>query len=311
MAQTYSIVRSTFWTGETGKSLKKEGRDAQLIGVYLITCQSSNMIGLYYLPIPLLCHELGMTEEGALEGLRRVSETGFAMYDAPSEVVFVVEMAKQQIGEPLKDTDNRKPKIMALISEMSKCVFFKDFMARYKESFGLKNISPSKGAWKGLGKDRIGQDRNGMVNGKVRGAGGRKIRTPRSGDHPRFMEWYKVYPRHTAVGDAAKSFFSAIESIGGDENEAINLLIERTLAFSKSPAGKKGEFVPYPATWLNQRRWKDDPDSWENDAGVRIKRRRREIAEYKPLGPIKPPKEPLSVKDLMDELKTTGKIVEK
>ncbi len=103
----YSIFRATFWTGETGRKLRDAGRDAQLVAAYLITCSSANMIGLYYLPIPLLCHELGMSEKGASEALRRVRESKFADYEPLLEVVFVPEMAGYQLGARITPKDNR------------------------------------------------------------------------------------------------------------------------------------------------------------------------------------------------------------
>ena len=63
----YSIVKHTFWTGETGRKLREQGTDSLVVALYLTTCQSASMIGLYYLPIPLLCHETGFG--GAPKGL--------------------------------------------------------------------------------------------------------------------------------------------------------------------------------------------------------------------------------------------------
>src|SRR5580704_10965654 len=103
----YSIFRHTFWTGETGRKLRDAGGDAQRMAAYLITCASSNMIGLYYLPLPLVCHELGMTEQGTIKALQRVVESGFASFEGVEEVIFIPEMASQQIGEPLLTKDNR------------------------------------------------------------------------------------------------------------------------------------------------------------------------------------------------------------
>ena len=95
----YAKVAPQFWTGTTGKRLRGMGRDVQVVALYLVTCPSANMLGLYYLPLPTLCHEIGMKPEGALKALRRVSEGGFATYDTASEHVWVKEMARFQIGE--------------------------------------------------------------------------------------------------------------------------------------------------------------------------------------------------------------------
>ena len=55
----YAKVSPTFWTGDTGRSLRGDP-DAQRVAFYLLTCSNANMIGLYYLPLPTLCHEIGI-----------------------------------------------------------------------------------------------------------------------------------------------------------------------------------------------------------------------------------------------------------
>jgi hypothetical protein len=158
----YSTFRPTFWTGDTGRELRSKGQAAQLVAAYLITCSSANMIGLYYLPMPLLCHELGMKLEGACKALERVCETQFAAYDAPSEVVWIPEMAKQQIGETMTPKDNRHKAVIRLWSEMRKSLFYNDFYTKYGECFCLPKPcemeAPSKPLERGRVRTRADQD---------------------------------------------------------------------------------------------------------------------------------------------------------
>jgi hypothetical protein len=120
------------------------------MAAYLMTCPNSNMIGMYYLPIPTLCHEVGISKQGALKALRSLSEGGFAHYDPLSEYVFVPEMAHYQIGEPLSENDNRVKGIKNELQTMRKCIYFNNFLNRYRESFHLEEISPSEAPCKPL-----------------------------------------------------------------------------------------------------------------------------------------------------------------
>ena len=126
----YSIFKHTFWTGDTGRKLRKQGRDSLIVSAYLVTCQSSNMIGLYYLPLPVLCHELGFVGQRGFEGaskvLRRVEETGFAYFEGVEETVWVPEMAHHQIGETLSPKDNRQKNVIKLWQDMRKSRFYKE-----------------------------------------------------------------------------------------------------------------------------------------------------------------------------------------
>ena len=144
----YSRVAPAFWSGSTGKKLRGH-RDAQLLALYLITCPSANMLGLYYLPLPTLLHEIGISREGASKAFRSVFEAGFAYYDEATEYVWVPEMAKFQIGGSLKPDDKRVTGIERELELHRKSPFFNAFLDRYRAAFHLKtepaNTSPFEG----------------------------------------------------------------------------------------------------------------------------------------------------------------------
>ena len=70
-----------------------------------------------------------------------------------------------------------------------------------------------------------------------------------------FSRFWSAYPRHTAKQTALAAF----KKLNPDEQllQTILTAIERQKV---SPQWTKdgGQFVPYPATWLNQRRWEDE-----------------------------------------------------
>lgn len=133
----YSKVSPRFWTGDTGRQIRKMGHETQVIAFYLFTCPSANMLGLYYLSLPTLCHETGSSFEGASKALRSLSEAHFAYYDEASEQVFVPNMAREQIGERLKSRDNRHVAVLKELDQLKKSPFFHRFVDTYKEAFEL------------------------------------------------------------------------------------------------------------------------------------------------------------------------------
>lgn len=137
--RNYSKVSPRFWIGNTGRQIRALGAQAQVVALYLLSCPSSNMIGIYYLPLTLVAHETGMPLEGASEALRRLCSVGFAAYDHDSEVVWVPEMAAHQIDEELKPDDKRVKGIEKEVEAYRKSVFFNEFIARYRDRFHLTN----------------------------------------------------------------------------------------------------------------------------------------------------------------------------
>ncbi len=89
----YSRVSSAFWTGETGRLLRKN-KDAQIVALYLITCPHANMIGVFRCPIIYISHETGLSLEGASKGLQCLLDVAFCTYEKDSEFVFVHAMMR-------------------------------------------------------------------------------------------------------------------------------------------------------------------------------------------------------------------------
>ena len=140
----FAKIAPQLWTGSTGRAIRRLGRDCQVVAFYLMTCPTANALGLYYLPIATLSYETGISAQGALKALQSLSQVGFSAYDAPSEWVFVFNMARFQIGERLEAKDNRVKWIKRSLETLRKAPFFNEFLNRYRDAFQLDDISPSE-----------------------------------------------------------------------------------------------------------------------------------------------------------------------
>lgn len=140
----YAKVSPRFWVGETGRAIRALGPECQVVALYLITSPHANMLGLYYLPLPFLAYETGLSLEGASEALRSLSEAGFCQYDEASEHVWVVEMARFQIGERLSQNDNQVKGVRRELANLSKTALVQAFTEKYAAAFHLEIESPSE-----------------------------------------------------------------------------------------------------------------------------------------------------------------------
>lgn len=158
MARDYGKVESGFWTGKTGKALKKQGPEAVIVALYLMTCQHANMLGLYYLSKTYIAVDTPLGFEGACKGLQGACEAGFCRYDEESEMVWVLEMASYQIGEKLEPKDNQVKGVQRQYDALPENPFLAQFYERYAKSFHMtsgrglqpKKQSPSKAPRKPL-----------------------------------------------------------------------------------------------------------------------------------------------------------------
>ena len=78
---------------------------------------------------------------------------------------------------------------------------------------------------------------------------------PPKGGVSGFAEFWKAYPKKIGKGAAEKAYAKA--GINGHLPDILTA-IERARA-TEQWQRDHGQFIPHPATWLNQRRWEDEP----------------------------------------------------
>jgi hypothetical protein len=159
----YAKLAPTFWTGKTGRALKRRGIEGVLVAVYLVSSPHSNMLGLYYQPILYLAEETGLPIEGASKGLRDCIECGFCSYDEVTKTVWVHEMAAWQISDALSPTDLRCKGIQKDYNALPDNPFLAAFFERYKAAFHLSlkreyEGEPEEAPVKGLTKHLRSQE---------------------------------------------------------------------------------------------------------------------------------------------------------
>jgi len=88
-----------------------------------------------------------------------------------------------------------------------------------------------------------------------------------------FDEFWKEYPRKSAKKNAERAFMK----IKMDDETATKIM-KALLVFKNCEQWQQenGKYIPYPATWLNQKRWEDEiaqkaqernfdvQEAWEN-----------------------------------------------
>lgn len=85
-------------------------------------------------------------------------------------------------------------------------------------------------------------------------------REPRAVPDPKgFEEFWRYYPAKVGKAAARRAFPRAVKQAGGDPDEIVFGLKARLHLFPEDP-----RFIPHPATWLNQGRWEDDPETLLN-----------------------------------------------
>lgn len=274
MVRNFSIVRPALWTGETGRVLHAAGPEAQLVAAYLITNQHANMIGLYYLPMGYMAVDLASPPEALRKGLRGCVDAGFCRYDECTFHIWVVNMAREQVVDEkgvVHLGDNRVRAAVKMFEASPKTPFHKDFAAYYGSMFGASWTVTGGRACQGLAKglprgvartpsdtdtdadSDTDADTDQNKDRKTKTCSRKRERT--STYPPDFLAFWNAYPRRTGKGAAAKAWRKALPPI--EEVTAALSWQMQTEQWTRDG----GQFIPHPATYLNQHRWEDEPPS--------------------------------------------------
>ncbi len=94
-SEMYRTIDTALWTDPKVRKLTSTGK---LLFVYLITNSHAHVSGIYYLPIPTILFELGLSEIGYRKGIEGVSSPGLVRIDEKTSVVWVKNMLHYQGG---------------------------------------------------------------------------------------------------------------------------------------------------------------------------------------------------------------------
>ena len=262
----YAKLAPTFWTGTTGKALRKKGHEAVIVALYLVSSPHSNMLGLFYQPLMYMAHETGLGIEGASKGLQWCIESEFCSFDEASEMVWVHEMAAWQIADALSSADKRCKGIQKDYDALPDNPFLAGWFDRYGKAFHMsaarghqtRKASPIEAPSKPHRSQEQEQEQEQEQKPPPTPHGGRVHSFPAG-----FDRFWEAYPRKVGKDAAAKAFAKR------KPDEALIGRMLQALAVQKASEAwskDRGQYVPNPATWLNQGRWMDEVHKPAGDA---------------------------------------------
>ena len=145
----FAQVSPRFWTGKTGREIRKCGPQPVVLALYLMTAPGSHMSGLYYLPLVTVAHETGIPEGDVGLVVECLEKVGFCEYNDATEHVWVCEMARWQVGETLKERDNRRKTLTEWVANCADSRLAAQWLRRYSEGYRLSPappfVAPSEG----------------------------------------------------------------------------------------------------------------------------------------------------------------------
>jgi len=280
----YRTIETSFWTDPDIRQLPAE---AKLLSLYLVTNPYTHVGGIYCIPDPMISLETGIPATSLDTLWHTLSSEKFAFRDPITSVVWVRTMFHHQGrgAKNIKAVANHLP-------SLHKSFLIKDFLAYYPEVAAVLDDRVSDTLFHRAscaralsGTTEQEQNRNRTEPGEDQSiscsssgdderisdpSGGDDKPQKKSLDEEAFAGFWELVPNKLAKAAAQTAYVKARQRIckqtGKTPTEAREYLAERMGAFRETPKAK-GDFCPYPSTWLNQGSYDDDPAGWQRAGG--------------------------------------------
>lgn len=132
MARKFAKIRPNIWRTR----LRELSPNAKLLGIYLMTNDRFQMVGIYHLPKVIMGLETSLEEDQLEFSMNELIEDGFCHYDEETMFVWITDMAFSQVA----DRPNEKQQ-KGILDELSRlyleeeCDFIQQFLAHYSPKF--------------------------------------------------------------------------------------------------------------------------------------------------------------------------------
>jgi len=121
----------------------------------------------------------------------------------------------------------------------------------------------------------------------------RKKKTAHQSIRLAFDAFWAAYPKKLGKRDAKDRFGKIAREVAKERGTtaaaAASMIADKAAIYSRSATAKDLQYVPYPATWLNQGRYDDDESQWARRRDVAdatpARSRERETGKYNRLTP--------------------------
>lgn len=186
--------------------------------LYLMTNECSKQCGIYELTIKKMCNDTGYNSETVKKLLKFFIENNKIQYSEETEEIAIKNW--------LKYNDSNSPKVRACIEKELKEVKNR-VLIQYLYSMDTQSQEEQE------------QEQE-----------PEKIKTEEW-----FIVFWKEYPKKKAKETAEQKFYKVCKDEKTFQEMMAALKIQKQ---TNDWLKENGQFIPYPTTWLNQKRWEDE-----------------------------------------------------
>ncbi|CAN7259496.1 hypothetical protein LJR130_001061 [Variovorax sp. LjRoot130] len=256
----YRKIDQRIWNDEKFRAL---GDDAKLVFFMLLTHPAMTMLGAMRTTVAGMAEELGWSTEGFREAFQQVLSRGMAEHDPKAHLLALPNFLRYNKPE----SPNVVKGWASAVDLLPECALKTRVVARsrayaegmtegfrdaFREAFPEAFTKPMPNQEQEQEQE---QEKTLSPSLERKPVAAPPVDRPPAARDMLFEEFWKAYPKKVGKDDARKAF---------DKRSPTRALVAAMMEAIATARGtdqwqrEKGQFIPNPATWLNQGRWKDE-----------------------------------------------------
>ena len=242
----YRKVDPRIWNDSKFRSMSDNGK---LAFFFLLTHPHMTSIGAMRSSIAGLAAEIGWTEKAFREAFAEAFAKGMAMHDEKASLIWLPNFLKYNPPE----SPNVVKAWVGALELLPECELRSRAVAGCKAfaealTKGFAEALPEAFAKSMPYQEQEQEQEQNNTHAQ------KKAREPKPDKSEDFDIFWDAYPRKVGKVEAEKSFNRA--KINGKLPDLLNAIAQQKNTDQWKKDG--GQFIPNPATWINQRRWEDE-----------------------------------------------------
>lgn len=236
--------------------------DMRYLALYLLTNDRRETEGLYRITKRAMLADLQWSANRFSRAWDALLEAGFMDYDDEANVVFIRNALKYQQPE----NPNQRKHAVAVVEQLPQTHLFNDLLyaaERYSKPLAKVLVEAFPNGSGTLAEPLANRSET-VTETVAKPPAPAPTPEEHASEEPfGFADFYKVYPRKQGKAAAVRAF----EKLTMQARDLATTAARR-MGQQQKRSGYDLKFIPYPATWLNQRRWEEwqdgkVPPGWE------------------------------------------------
>ena len=253
----YRNISPSFWTD--ARVVDEFTPEDKYFYLYALTNPHGNLCGCYEISIKQMVNETGYNRDTVERLLDRFGAYGLLEYSRETKELLVTNWHKHQwTASPKLD----KPLLYHI--QRLKCQKFRDYLGEIYNKRKTVSIPYKSGIDTTVSvsvsvSDSVSDTVNNNTVLDITSTDSKRAAREKTKEQEEsFFLFWNAYPKKKSKADAEKAF----KKLKPDER-LLDIMLSTLEEQKRSTDWQrdKGQFIPYPATWLNGRRWEDESGS--------------------------------------------------